>query len=819
MGLWQDLRFAARLLIKDKWFTLVAATALALGIGVNATVFTFVNAVLIRGLPFSEPDRIMALGTRDPVRDRDMGVSYLDFKDWRAATRTFANLAAFDENTMNVSDEGRPPERLRGAFMSANTFKLIGQRPLVGRDFLPEDDRPGAPAVVILGGGVWKSRYGSDPSIVGRTIRVNDVPSVVIGVMPDGFKFPENSDLWQPLALIPDLEKQKRNARGLDVFGRLADGVTPAQAQAELLGVGARLTHDFPDTNKDARPLVETFNAHVNGGRIKAVFLSLMGAVAFVLLIACANVANLLLARSAHRSREISVRVSLGATRWRIVRQLLIESVLLALISGALGLAISIVGIRLFDAATQDVGKPYWIQFTMDGRVFAYLAAICLGTGMVFGLAPALHVSKTDVNEVLKEGGRASSAGTRANRWTGALIIVELALTLVLLAGAGFMMRSFLVLYRMDPGVETSHLLTMELALPDRKYPAMAQRTAFYQRLEERLRGNPRIQSASVASNLPLRGGFTRRLAVDGRPLASGEQPPIVTMVTIDPRYFDTVGLSLVRGRAFTDADGLPGHETAIVNQRFVQMHFAHDDPIGRRIVLTMDLAGGAAPTGDIPISLTATIVGVAPIVRQRNAQQRDPDPVAYLPFRADPRGFMTLMARSQGDPAALTAVLREEVRAIDADLPLFSIRTMDQNLAQERWPFRVFGTMFGIFAAIALMLSAVGLYAVTAYSVTQRTQEIGVRMALGAQSAQVMWLFLRRALFQLGIGLTIGIAGALGVGKIFESTRLLIQTTGRDPITIVSIALLLAVVALAASLWPARRATRLDPLAALRRE
>lgn len=819
MGLWQDVQFAARLLVKDKWFTLVACVALALGIGVNATVFTFVNAVLIRGLPFDEPDRIMALSSYDPVRSRDLPVSYLDFKDWSAATKTFRGLAAFTGTTMNLSDEGRAPERFSGSYVSGNAFGLIGQAPLLGRDFHPEDDRPGAAPVVLLGHGVWQNRYGRDPSLVGRTIRVNDVPSVVVGVMPEGFKFPMNADVWQPLATIANLEEQKRNARSFQVFGRLVPDIPVAQASAEMLAIGQRLAQDHPDTNKDIQPKVQTFNQRFNGGPIRAVFLSLMGAVGFVLLIACANVANLLLARSAQRSREISVRVSLGANRWRIVRQLLVESVLLAIISGMLGLALANVGIRLFDAATQDVGKPYWIQFTMDGTVVAFFAAVCLGTGILFGLAPALHVARTDVNEVLKEGGRSGSAGIRVRRWSGVLVIGELALTLALLAGAGFMVRNFLTMYRMDLGIDTSRLLAMSLALPERKYPSIEQRLAFYDRLEERLRSNPRFRAVSVASNLPMQGGFPRRLAVEGRPERPGEQPPTVTMLTIDPHYFETIGLPLLRGRGFTPTDGSPGQESAIINTRFAQMHFPTEEPIGRRITLTIDLAGGAPPAGGIPVAVTATIVGITPNVRQRNFQEAETDPVAYLPYRMDPRGFMSLIARSDGDPNALTPLLREEVRAVDADLPLFNIRTMDQNLAQVRWPFRIFGTMFAIFAGIALVLSAVGLYAVTAYSVTQRTSEIGVRIALGAQSTEVMSLFLRRAFFHLAIGLTLGLAGAFGVGKIFESTQLLVQTTAQDPVTIGTIAMLLAVVAVAACLWPARRATQLDPVLALRRE
>jgi putative ABC transport system permease protein len=815
----QDLQFAVRLLIKDKWFTLVATLALALGIGVNATVFTFVNAVLLRGLPVDEPDRVLAIISRDPVRDRQMGVSYLDFKDWRDATRTFSALAAYTSNVMNISEEGRAPERFNGVFISAGGFRVLGQAPMLGRDFLPEDDRPGAPAVVLIGGGVWKNRYGSDPSVVGRTVRVNDVPSVVIGVMPEGFRFPQQADVWQPLALVRELEQQKRNARQFEVFGRLAPEVSIDQARAELVTIGERLSRDYPDTNKDVQPNIQTFNQRFNGGPIRAVFLSLMGAVGFVLLIACANVANLLLARSAQRSREIAVRVSIGATRWRIVRQLLLESVVLALIAGVLGLLLAFVGIRMFDAATQDVGKPYWIQFTVDGSVIAFLAAICLGTGIIFGLAPALHVSKTDVNEILKEGGRSGSAGIRVRRWSGALIIGELALTLTLLAGAGFMVRNFLTHYQMDLGIDSSKLLTMSLGLPDRKYPSLEQRLAFYQQLQDRLQNNGRIRAVSVASNVPLQGGFGRQLAIDGRPLADGEQRPVVTMLTVDPRYFETVGLPVQRGRGLTAADGSPGQEAAVINTRFAQMHFKDEDPIGKRITLSIDLGGGPPPAGGIPLSLSATIVGVTSNLRQRDFAAADPDPIAYLPYRMDPRGFMMLIARSEGDPGAVTAVLREEIRAIDPDLPLFGIRTLDEALAQQRWPFRIFGTMFAIFAFIALVLSAVGLYAVTAYSVTQRTQEIGVRTALGAASSQVMWLFLRRGIIQTAIGLTLGIAGALGVGRIFESSELLVQMNGRDPVTIGSIAALLAVVALVACVWPARRATVLDPLVALRRD
>jgi predicted permease len=819
MGLWEDVRFAVRLLLKDKWFTLVAAVALALGIGVNATVFTFVNAVLIRGIPMPESDRVMAVGGFDRVRNRNMGVSYPDFRDFRDSSRTFEMLAFYNGTIGNLSDEGQPPERYNASHVSAITFQITGQQPVMGRGFTPKDDRAGAPAVALIGHSIWVNRYGSNPSAVGRSVRINDIPTTIIGVMPEGYRFPFNTDLWLPMGMVQGLDDQRRNARNWQVFGRLAPGVTREQAQSELINISRKLEADHPDTNKDIQARVLTFNEQQNGGPIRTVFLSLMGAVAFVLLIACANVANLLLSRSTNRAREISVRVALGASRWRIVRQLLMESVILAVVSGLAGLGVAAIGIRLFDRATADVGRPYWIQFTMDGNVIAFFALVCLGTGIIFGLAPALHVSKTDVNDVLKEGGRTGSAGVRARRWTGALMVAELTLTVVLLAGAGFMIRNFMTMYRLDLGIDTSKLLTMNLALPERKYPAVEQRLAFYEQLQQRLRANPRIEAVTITSNNPMQGGFLRNLNIEGKPLDQGQQPPRVTMLTIDPRYFKTIALPLQRGRDLTDEDGMTGREAAVINQRFAALHFPNEDPIGRRITLSIDLQGGPPPAGGIPMSLTATIVGIVPNVRQRDFQLPDPDPIAYLPFRTDPRGFMTLLVRSQGDPTAMTPILREEVRAIDADLPLFAIRTLDENLAQARWPFRIFGTMFAIFALIALTLSAVGLYAVTAYAVSQRTQEIGIRMALGAQDNQVSWLFLRRSFVQLAIGLTLGIAGAFGVGQLFASTQLLVQNTARDPITIGGIALLLATVAVAASVLPAKRATRLDPLIALRRE
>jgi putative ABC transport system permease protein len=704
----------------------------------------------------------------------------------------------------------------QGSYNSANLFQLIGQRPISGRDFRAEDDRPGAEPVVILGNGIWKNRYGSDPAVVGRTVKVNSLVATVVGVMAPDMRFPFNGELWIPASqLPPELRDSKRNARSFQGLGRLAPGVTLEQARAEVQTISKKLSEDYPDTNKDVRPSLMTFNERVTGPQIRLIFLSLMGAVAFVLLIACANVANLLLARSAQRAREIAVRVSLGASRWRIVRQLLVESVLLSTASGVAGLGLAVIGVRLFDSVTADVGKPYWMKFTLDPIVFVFLAVVSVATGVLFGLAPALNVSKTDINEVMKEGGgRSGSGGMRARRWTSGLIVVEVILTLVLLAGAGFMMRSFLALYRTDVGIDTSHLLTMRLNLPLTKYPRREPRGELYRRLEERLRGVPGVQASALTTNPPLQGSLERELLVDGRPETPGVAPPVVSLLGISSGYFEALGLAVVRGRAFNDIDGTGGHESAIVNQRFAAMHFAGEDPIGRRIRL---VDGNPRAVDPSMANLSAVIVGVVPTVRQRNFQEPDPDPVVYVPYRVDPQRFMTLLVRTRSDPATITPLVREEMRLLEPDLPLFGIQTLDKLLAQIRWPMRVFGSMFAIFALIALVLSAVGLYAVTAYSVSQRTAEIGVRMALGAQAPQVLWLVLRRALVQLAIAVPIGIVGAFGVGRLLQV--LLVQTSARDPVTIAAIAALMIVVSVNACFWPARRATRLDPVRALRYE
>jgi predicted permease len=809
MSLFQDLRFALRMVVKDRWFTAVAVAALALGIGLNATVFTLVNAVLIRGLPFKDSAQLYMLGLRRTTQTRPESISIPDLQELRAQSKTFAGIAGFSQTSMNLADEGALPEQARGTLMTANAFRVLGQQPLLGRDFAADDERSGAERVVIIGYTIWKNRYAADPNVLGRTLRVNGQPNTIVGVMADGMMFPLNSTIWQ--VYVPTEAQRLRTNRPLAPFGRLRADATRAQAQAELDAIAGRLATQFPDTNKELTAgMVQTFNERFNGGEIRQVFLALMGAVGFVLLISCANVANLLLSRAAHRAREISVRVALGASRWRVIRQLLVESLLLGFLGGVFGLLLAIVGVRLFDAALPaDSGKPYWIEFTIDWTVIGYLAGICILTSIVFGLAPALQVSRTNVNEVMKEGGR-GTAGTRRARWMSAtMVVVEIALTLVLLVGAGLMMRSFLNTYAVDIGIRTDYLMSMELQLPSTKYPKDENRLAFYDRLAPRLAAVAGAESVAVSSNVPPQGGGGRALEIEGRaPIPIGTERAPVTTVVISPGFFETVGAQLKRGRTFNERDGTPGSEHVIVNQRLVSEFFPGEDPIGKRIRFPpRDPNAKPDPW--------RTIVGVSSNIVHGRRTDLEPASVAYIPLRQEPLGFMFLLLKSRVDPGVIMNAVRREVRTIDQDQPVSRMQTLDQLLAQQRWPIRVFGSLFAILAMIALVLAAVGLYAVMAYSVTQRTQEIGVRMALGAAAPQVSWLILRQGLLQLALGLTIGLAGAWFTSKALGP--LLVNVKATDPSTFVAISLVLTLVALAACLIPAWRATRLDPLTALR--
>jgi predicted permease len=825
MSLLQDLRYAVRLLVKDKWFTLVAAIALALGIGVNNTVFTFVNAVLIRGLPFDDPDRIMSLGTRD-ARNRDRGLSYLEFQDWRDSAKAFAGMAAFSGQTMNVSDEGRAPERFGGPYISGNAFKLIGEKPVLGRDFLPEDDRPGATPVVILGNGIWKNRYGSDPQVIGRTIKINELPVTVIGVMPEGFKFPINADLWIPVVHLAGLAEQKRDARNFEVFARLAPGVTEAQAQAELNTVAQRLAHDFPATNKDFKAAVMTFNERYNGGQIRLIFLTLMGAVGFVLLIACANVANLLLARSANRSREISVRVSLGATRFRIVRQLLVESVLLAALGGALGAALSAGSLRLINALIPDNTLAYWMRFTLDIRAVGVLCAVSVATVLVFGLAPALHVASTDVNDAIKSGGRGGFGVVRGRRWTAICLAAECGLTMVMLAALVVGVRTALDAGRKFVAVQPDGVLTTWVTLPADRYRTTDARRTFYATLEQRVAALPGTAIVAMATALPLGGAAARTLAIADQPPPPGRTPPTVWTITTSARYFDAIGVATIRGRGFGDRDGLPGYESAIVNQRFADMFFAGQDAVGHRLRLTEP----NVPAADAP---PLTIVGIVPSIRQRTTSA-DPDPIVYLPLAAAPPVSAVLFVRGQpslartdasfgsagtSGAAPTASVIRDALHDIDPELPLYRTMSMAQALDGSRWNARVSEWLLYSITVVAIALASLGLYAVIAHAILQRTRELGIRIALGATRGRVVSMVARQSAVHFALGIAAGLVCVFAFARLTEGPNGG-QITGyqiTSASTLAAVAVLLGVITAVASIAPAWRACRVDPARTLR--
>ena len=810
----QDLRFALRLLVKERWFSAVAIVALSLGIGLNATVFTLVNAVLIRGLPFEDSQNLYMLAWQHK-RGGNNNVSYPEFKEWREQSKVFSGLAGWTNLSMTVSDDRGLPEQARAAYLTANAFSVVGQRLLLGRDFGAQDEQRGTDRAVIIGYRLWRNRYAGDPGIVGKLTRVNGEPAVIVGVMPEGMMFPQNTEIWA--VFIPTEQQERRTSRGLSVFGRVRPGTGRREAAAELSTLAGRMRAEYPkDYEELTGASVETFNERFNGGPIRAVFLAMMGAVGFVLLIACANVANLLLARSASRAREVAVRLAMGATRWRVVRQLLVEAVLLGLIGGLLGLGIAIFGVRAFDAAVADSGKPYWIAFTIDYTVIAFLTGVCVLTGVLFGLAPALHVSRTNVHGVLKEGGRGNAGGGRVRWLTGTMVVVEVALTLVLLVGAGLMIRSFLNLYRIDIGIRIERLMTMQLQLGGTKYQKPEARQAFYEQLQPRLAAIAGVEHVALTTSVPPFGIGRRPIEFDGRPVPKIDDAPNVGTVTITPGFFDVVGTAATRGRTFTEADGGPGAEYVVINEQMAAEHFKGEDPLGKRIKFMQY----PAPTGQPapPPAVWRTIIGVVRTVRHTGLQDIGSLSVAYVPVRQDPPGFTTVMIRSAVSPETIMTAVRKEVQAIDPDQPVFNLRTMEKGMQQTMWPYVVFGTLFTIFAVIGLLLSAVGLYAVMAYAVTQRTQEIGVRVALGAQGNQVTWMVLKRGLFQLGLGLAFGLAGGLFAGRALPS-RILVQTTATDPWTFVAITVLLSLVAITACVVPARRATRVDPLVALRAE
>jgi putative ABC transport system permease protein len=802
----KDVQFGVRTMRRSAGFTALAIVTLAVGIAATNTVFTIMNAIMIRPLPFDEAERLVDIGFVVPSRG-NTSLSYADFKDFERAARSFAGMSASQTGTMNVSDNNIAPERLLGGYVSASTFTLLRVQPLLGRDFTSQDDVPGAPPVAILAHRVWRDRYESDPAILGRTIRINAQSAMVIGVMPEGMEFPGNASLWQPLALSRGLVTQPRDSRTLAVFGRLADGATPSEAVQELSAIATRLAQEFPETNKGTRVKIERLRPGI-GAPWLIIFGALMSAVGFLLLVSCANVANLLLARAAGRAREVSIRASLGATRWRIVRQLLIESTMLAAAAGVVALFLSSSAMRLFVSLTDEIGRPTWMDFSMDASVFAFLCAVCLGTGILFGLAPALQLSRAGTSDMLKQSaGRTMSSGKWTRRWSGALVVAEVVLTVVLLAGAIAMMRYFSAQLDVTREIATSHVLTMSLRLPNTSYPTEQERSVFYRRLEERLAAMPNVSSVAIAGVAPFLRQNSRELSVDGHLPAEDERLPMVDEVNVGARYFETIGLRLLRGRTLTAEDGTAGREGVVVDQRFVDRFLTERQPLGASVAVLTDRKTPER----------VTIVGIVPALGESEA--REARPVVYRPYGRNLPPYMTLVARlrTEDAAAAVATQLRDEVRALDADLPLYDVRTLDEVLSWLLWANRVFGGMFAIFAGVAVIIATVGIYGVVSYATAQRTQEIGIRMALGASRARLWWTMMAPKILQVTLGLGVGSAAAFVLLGLLGG--LMVGRFGQDPMTLALSGGFLLVMAIASMLWPIWRATSRSPVAALRYE
>jgi len=806
----QDIRYAFRGLRRSPAFTIVAVTTLALAIGINAAVFTVANATLFTGFrSIAGNDRLLYIGTQN--NGRGCCASYPDFMDWRSQASSFAGMGAVADLQVTLADPGSAPERYDATLISANGFGLLGQRPMLGREFSSSDEMPGAAPVAILRYAFWERRYGADPAILGRTLRINGTPTTVIGVMPRGFSFPQNQDLWLPLVPTPALEK--REARGLwFAFGRLTDGATRAGARTELETIGRRLAAAYPQTNAGWVPQPRTFAEFFIGRDAPLIYGVLWGAVGIVLLIACANLANLMLARAIGRAREISVRIALGAGRWRIIRQLLVESLMLSLLGAMAGWWIAKGIVRVYELVANPPTRAWsdhLLNYAMDERVFLYLVAISITAAMLFGLAPAAFLTRLDVNGTLKDGGRGVS-GTRGRAPLSRLLITgEMALAIVLLAGAGALVRSFVNLSTADLGVRPANVTTMFLNLPAERYESAASTIDFYDRLSSRLKAAPGVESLAIASALPASSPKAMPFEIDGAPTDS-QHRPTVSALTIGPTYFATLAAAVRQGRDFNEFDGASGAPVAIVNQQFASTYWPGEDPLGKRL----RIFDGRTP------SVWLTVVGVAANIVQNATDWEAHDAVVYRPYRQQPVRAMWVLVRARVPEGSLAAAFRREIRAIDADLPIWiGPYTLDERLAGSGnyWSIRNDAALFVVFAAMALFLASIGLYAVVTHAVHRRTQEIGIRIAIGATARDILALVLMQGMRPLAAGLALGLTASLAVTPLLKSQ--LVGVSSVDPATLVIASVTLLLAASLGCLIPAFRALRVDPVIALRHD
>jgi putative ABC transport system permease protein len=804
----QDLRYGLRTLRSRPGFTLVALLALAFGIGANTAIFSVLNAVLLRPLPYKDSSRLVMLWhdySQMNLPKASLSVpSYLEYRDH---VKAFESVAAATNWSANLTGVGEA-ERVQGARVTANFLSTVGVSPAAGRDFLPEDDKPGGDRVVLVSHGLWQRRFGGDPSVVGKTLALNGENHTVVGILPENFLFFRPADLFKPIAFTPEQSGPDNHGNEYLIgVARLREGTTLAQARSEMDGIVARLRPEFYVAGWDVRmvPLLEEMT-----GEVRPALLVLMAAVGCVLLIACSNVANLLLARAATRRREIAIRSALGAGRWRVVRQLMTESIVLAVAGGALGLLVAFWGLRVLMAAAPSAAVQMVLggrAVGLDGGVLAFTLGLSVLTGLLFGVAPALQASRADLEEVLKDTGRGEGTGVHGHRLLAAFVVSQVAVALVLLVSAGLLIRSFVRLQAVDPGFRTDHLLTLRVTLPQSRYVEDGQVAAFFDDLLQRLSALPGVQSAAAVSNLPMSGdNASASFAIEGLQVPDGQPSPHGDSHVVSDGYFAAMQIPIVRGRFFEPRDTREAVKVAIIDQVLADRYWPGADPIGRRMALYFE------GTPDKPA--WREIVGVVGHVKKYGLDGRVKEQY-YMPAPQMPRRNMFLVLRTSSDPTTLAAAARAAVRDRDADLPVFQVRTMDQVVDETLVTRRFAMLLLALFAGLALFLAGVGLYGVISCSVAQRTREIGLRMALGAQGGDVVRMVVRRGLALAALGLAFGIVAALAVTRFLSA--LLFSVPPTDPATFVSIAALLLAVAGAASFLPAWRAARVDPMEALR--
>jgi putative ABC transport system permease protein len=801
--IFQDIRYGIRSLGKHPGFTAIAVITLALGIGANTAIFSVVNAVLLRPLPFDDPERIVWVWDTQPQLSTTPA-ALPDFIDWKEQNRSFEHLAAYQSGNMFL-DAGDGSSATRVGLVTPEMFSVFHVSPILGRTFSAEETQPERFRVAVLSHSMWQNRFGSDPNVSGRTIELSGAAYTIIGVMPAGFSYPDRAEIWRPLVIDP--AKLDRGPHYLHVVGRLKPGVTLTQAQADMSTIAARLSQQYREKNAGHGVKLEPLTNVVVGDIGLALYV-LLGAVGFVLLIACANLANLMLARVGARQKEIAVRTALGASRLRIVRQLLTESIMLAIGGGVVGLLLAIWAVSWVVSLSADT-IPRVHEISVDPRMAGFTLLVSVVTGVLFGLAPAIQVSRPDLTDALKESGR-GTAGHRRNRLRSALVVSEVALSLVLLVGAGLMIRSFAKLNQVDPGFKPAQVMTLGVTLLRSKYPEDEQVAQLYSQIFERAANAPGVLSAGAISDLPLTGSnISDSFTIEGRPPIAKEAEPSTEYHVVTPRYFESMGIPLLSGRDVAPTDTRQSPNVVVINDVFARRHFAGENPLGHRLRLQ----------GQERDPLL--IVGVVSNVRNIGLDEQ-PTPEAYVPFLQDPlfptyQRSMTIVARTKSDPGAIAGTLRAALPSVDKSLPVYALKPMTEHLRDSLARRRFNLILLSIFSGVALALAAVGIYGVISYGVTQRTHEMGIRMALGAQPRDVLKLVVRQAMMLALAGVGIGLLASWALTRLMKG--LLFGVSVTDPMTFVAIALLMTLIALLACLIPARRATKVDPLVALRYE